>query len=247
MVKSSLFIFSAGKTPSELESTGLQLTLSTTKANIHSQGRNRDADIENKCVADKGGEGYTGRPALTCVHTIDWPFATPWTVAPQAPLSMGFSRQEHWSGVPEDLPNPGVEPRSPALQVDSLPIEPLGNPKNTGMGSALLQWIFRTQESNQGLSRILEWVAHSFFRVSSPLRDWTRVSCIAGGYFTSWDTRENPKLSLKAVLRIAYLVLFSLRSKSTHHLDETSLASWAGFTFPSWTDLGRGSYLFFEK
>ena len=156
MVKSSLFIFSAGKTPSELESTGLQLTLSTTKANIHSQGRNRDADIENKCVADKRGEGYTGRPALTCIHTIDWPFATPWTLAPQAPLSMGFSRQEHWSGVPEDLPNPGVEPRSPALQVDSLPIEPLGNPKNTGMGSALLQWIFRTQESNQGLSRILE-------------------------------------------------------------------------------------------
>ena len=181
--------------------------------------------------------------SLSCVQL----FATPWTAAYQAPPSMGFSRQEHWSGVPEDLPNPGVEPRSPALQVDSLPIEPLGNPKNSGMGSALLQWIFRTQESNQGLSRILEWVAHSFFRVSSPLRDWTRVSCIAGGYFTSWDTRENPKLSLKAVLRIAYLVLFSLRSKSTRHLDETSLASWAGFTFPSWTDLGRGSYLFFEK
>ena len=49
---------------------------------------------------------------------------TPWTVARQAPLSMGFSRQEHWSGLsfpsPEDLPNPGIEPRSPALQADSL-------------------------------------------------------------------------------------------------------------------------------
>ena len=52
----------------------------------------------------------------------------PWTVACQAPLSMGFSRQEHWSGLlfpsPEDLPNPGIEPRSPALQADSLPSEP---------------------------------------------------------------------------------------------------------------------------
>ena len=52
-------------------------------------------------------------------------FATPWTVAYQAPLSMGFPRQEHWNGLPipspGDLPNPGIEPRSPALQVDSLP------------------------------------------------------------------------------------------------------------------------------
>ena len=46
-------------------------------------------------------------------------FATPWTVAYQAPLSMGFSRQEHWSGLPfpspGDLPDPGIEPGSPAL------------------------------------------------------------------------------------------------------------------------------------
>ena len=53
--------------------------------------------------------------------------ATPWTIAHQAPLSMGFSRQEYWSGLPfpspGDLPNPGIEPRSPALQADSLPTE----------------------------------------------------------------------------------------------------------------------------
>ena len=46
-------------------------------------------------------------------------FATPWTVAYHAPPSMGFSRQEYWSGLPfpspEDLPDPGIEPRSPAL------------------------------------------------------------------------------------------------------------------------------------
>ena len=55
-------------------------------------------------------------------------FATPWTVARQAPLSMGFSRQEYWiAGLPfpspGHLPNPGIEPRSPALQADSLPTE----------------------------------------------------------------------------------------------------------------------------
>ena len=54
--------------------------------------------------------------------------------------------------TPGELPNPGIEPRSPALQVDSLPAEPPGKPKNTGMGSlALLQGIFPTQDSNWGL------------------------------------------------------------------------------------------------
>ena len=54
-------------------------------------------------------------------------FATPWTVAYQAPLPMGFSRQEYWSGLPfpspGDLPDPGIEPRSPALQADALSSE----------------------------------------------------------------------------------------------------------------------------
>ena len=57
---------------------------------------------------------------------------TPWTVACQAPLSMGFHRQEYWSGLPcpppGDLPNPGIEPVSPALQADSLPLHHLGSP-----------------------------------------------------------------------------------------------------------------------
>ena len=56
--------------------------------------------------------------------------ATPWTVAYQVPPSMGFSRQEYWSGLPfpspGDLPDPGIEPRSPTLQVDALPAEPPG-------------------------------------------------------------------------------------------------------------------------
>ena len=58
-------------------------------------------------------------------------FATLWTVAHQAPLSMGFSRQEYWSGLPfpspGDLPDMGIKPASSALQVDSLPSEPQGS------------------------------------------------------------------------------------------------------------------------
>ena len=57
-------------------------------------------------------------------------FATPWTVAYQASPSMGFSRQEYWSGLPfpfpGDLPDPGIEPRSPALEADALTSEPPG-------------------------------------------------------------------------------------------------------------------------
>ena len=60
-------------------------------------------------------------------------FAIPWTVAYQAPLSMEFSRQEYWSGLPfpspGDLPDPGINPGSPALQADVLPSEPPGKPK----------------------------------------------------------------------------------------------------------------------
>ena len=60
-----------------------------------------------------------------------WLFATPWTVAFQAPPSMGFSRQKCWSGLPfpspGDLPDPGIEPGSPALQADALLSEPPGN------------------------------------------------------------------------------------------------------------------------
>ena len=61
-------------------------------------------------------------------------FATPWTIASQAPLSMEFSRQEYWSGLsfpsPGDLPNLRTEPRSPALQKNSLPTEPPRKPKH---------------------------------------------------------------------------------------------------------------------
>ena len=84
---------------------------------------------------------------LSCVLL----FVTPWTIQ-----SMEFSRPEYWSGQPfhspGDLPNPGIELRFPTLQVNSLPAEPQGKPKNTGVGSlSFLQWIFLTQELNWGL------------------------------------------------------------------------------------------------
>ena len=65
--------------------------------------------------------------ALLCLTLWD-----PWTVTRHAPLSVGFSRQEYWSELPfpqpGDLPNPGIEPGSPALQADSLPSELPGKP-----------------------------------------------------------------------------------------------------------------------
>ena len=66
---------------------------------------------------------------------------------------MGILQQEYWTGLPcpppGDLPNPGIEPRSPALQADSLLFEPPGKPKNTRGGSlSLLRGIFLAQESN---------------------------------------------------------------------------------------------------
>ena len=67
-----------------------------------------------------------------------------------------------WVAFPlsRDLPNPGIKPRSPAFQMDSLPAEPQGKPK-------------------------LEWVTYPFSRGSSRPRNRTRVSCIAGGFFTN--------------------------------------------------------------
>ena len=66
--------------------------------------------------------------SLSCVGL----FATPWTVAYQAPLSMGFSRQECWSGLPfpslGDLPDPGIKPASPVLSSRFFTTEPPGKP-----------------------------------------------------------------------------------------------------------------------
>ena len=96
---------------------------------------------------------------------------TSWTIQ-----SMEFSRPEYWSGQPfpspGDLPNPGMEPRSPTLQADSLAAEPQGKPKNTEVGRlSLLQGIFPTQESNWGLLHC-RWILYqlSYQGALSPKR-----------------------------------------------------------------------------
>ena len=125
-------------------------------------------------------------------------FATPWTVVCQAPLSLGFSSQEYWSGLlcppPGDLPKPGIKPpESPALQVNSLLLNHQG-------------WSERERESHSMKSYSLqphglyspwnspgqnnEWIAFPFSRGSSQPRDRTQVSHIAGRFFTSWTTRD---------------------------------------------------------
>ena len=82
--------------------------------------------------ASSPGWGWFGDLVAKLCPTL----ATPWTVAYQAPLSMEFSRQEYWSGLPfpspGDLPDPGIKPRSPALQAGSLPSELQGKPPRLG-------------------------------------------------------------------------------------------------------------------
>ena len=160
---------------------------------------------------------------------------------------MEFSRPEYWNEwpfpSPGELPNPGIEPRSPALQVDSLPAEHKGSPrilewvaypfssrsslprnrtgvysiaggfftswaqgkpKNTGVGSLSLLDLPNSgiehrspalqvdplPAEHKGSPRILEYVAYPFSSRSSRPRNQTRVSCIAGGFFTNWAIME---------------------------------------------------------
>ena len=92
-----------------------------------------DSDWEHGVIeTEMGLEGSFFLVSVCASHSVM--FVTPWTVAHQAPLSMGFSRQEYWSGLPfpspGDLPNPGIKPGSPVLQADALLYESPGKQKN---------------------------------------------------------------------------------------------------------------------
>ena len=86
-----------------------------------------------------------GMLVLSCSVSSD-SSATPWTVAHQAPLSMGFPRQEYWSGLPfpspGDLPNPGIKLRSSALQTDSLLTKPIKFIYKTKQNKVLMSLFF---------------------------------------------------------------------------------------------------------
>ena len=119
-----------------------------------------------------------------------WLFVILWTVAYQAPPSMGFSRQEYWSGLlvpsPGDLSNPGIEPRSPALQADALTSEPPGKPKkqrhdftNKGPSSQsyvlssshvwMWEWTIRKAEC-RNIDAFERWYWRRLLRVPQPAR-----------------------------------------------------------------------------
>ena len=137
-------------------------------------------------------------------------FVTPWTVAHQAPLSMVFSRQEYWSGLPcpppGDLPDPGMGPRSPSLQANSLPSGPPGKPQRSYAVLCLVAQLCAILcdpmdcsppgSSVHGIlqARKLEWVTTSCSRGFSWPRDPIRVSwvsCLAGILY-HWATWEAP-------------------------------------------------------
>ena len=115
---------------------------------------------------------------LSCVQL----FATPWTVAHQAPPSMGFSRQEYWSGLPfpspGDLPNPGIELGSPVLQTDALPSEPPGKPNQCKYRSKGLTGMI-TYNSSISFEIFIEYTkkrnVHTKSYLVSPL-SWTYIT-----------------------------------------------------------------------
>ena len=98
-------------------------------------------------------------------------FATPWTVAYQAPPSMGFSRQEYWRGLPfsspGNLPGPGIELRSSTLQADSLPFEPRGNPHFAWMHTISLYRYTTTYLSVQDFMEV--WIISLFLPLFAAL------------------------------------------------------------------------------
>ena len=133
-------------------------------------------------------------------------FATSWTVARQAPLSMEFPRQEYWSGLPcpptGDLPNPGIE--LPSLMSLALAGRFFTSSIICKAQESVWKWKWVTQSCLtlcnptdcivHGVlqARILEWVVLPFSRGSSQPRDLTQVSWIAGRCFTVWATKEAP-------------------------------------------------------
>ena len=161
---------------------------------------------------------------FSCVRLI----ATLWTVACQAPLSMGSSRQEYWNGysIPVLLqgivPTRGSNPHLLCLlhwQEVSLPIAPSGlfvkilcscsvmsdlcNPMDYSSPGSSVHGILQTRK--------LEWAAISFSRVSSQFGDWTRVSYIVGRFFTVWATKMTRRRPETANKNSKMLMIISMK------------------------------------
>ena len=94
--------------------------------------------------------------------------ATPWTVARQAPLSMGFPRQEYWSGLPSpspgDLPDSGIKLASPAWQADSLPLSHQEHSKVNHYSTFTVLYMYSTVHHYNSFSKVNHTYIHSFLR-----------------------------------------------------------------------------------
>ena len=149
-----------------------------------------------------------------CTHTLNcfscvWLFVTLWTSVLQASLSMGFSRQEYWCGLPCPLPgdlltqgsnlhllcllhwqvgsfllSPPGKPSWPSIVISEVAQSclTLCDPMDCSLPSSSVHGIFQ--------AIVLEWIAISFSRGSSRPKNWTRVSHIVDRRFTVWATRE---------------------------------------------------------
>ena len=114
---------------------------------------------DSVCVGGEINQEFGGNIYTLVVSSLSRVrlFATPWTVAYEAPPSMGFSRQEYWSGLPfpspGDLPDPGIEPRSPAVQADALPSKPPG--KRTAIQKTISKDLLYSTENSPHYSIII--------------------------------------------------------------------------------------------
>ena len=159
------------------------------------------------------------------------PFLTlrlPWSAACQAPLSMGILQARILEGLlcpSPELPSPGIEPRSPALQTDCLLTEGIwANLLSLHMDSIsewkLLSHVWLCDPMDytvQGIfqARILEWVAFPFSTGSSQSRDQTQVSHIASGFFTSWTSRE---ATISETNRLFLVLAIRKRERHSTHM-----------------------------
>ena len=147
-------------------------------------------------------------------------FATPWTVACQAPLSMGFSRQECWSGLPfpspGDLPDPGIGPRSPALQADALPSEPQGISIISDLQITPLM-----AESEEDLKSLLMKVKKESENVGLKLRI-PKTKIMPSGPITSWQIDGEIMETVRDFIFLVYknMVTVAVKLKDACSLEE---------------------------
>ena len=171
----------------------------------------------------------------------------------------GFFRQEYWYKLtcppPGDFPNPGIEPRSPTFQADSLPSEPPGKPKNTKVGSntgvgslSPLQRVFLTQESNQGLLHC-RWILYQLSSQGSPLLSGTRLKILKAVssifiFFKSflkaqhspplqrlWIFLFEPKSFLKVKVTQSCPTLCDPMDQTVHGILHAKILEWVAFPF----------------